>query len=692
MKKAIMLLLTFIIVCNAAAVELYISPDGSDTNEGTKASPLQTIHKAVSLITQMRQNGKLNNKPLTILLSKGTYYLNETINLADMAGTEPTETVTFMSMNGHKVTISGALAVNHWKKYRGQIYMADLSGKAPLNVFRELYYNNERQHLARTPNFDSGNPHHGGFAYVSKDSQKDTNTTIHYDPSQVNPGKWAKPEQAHINIFVYPNYGNKRAKVNSIDRSNSAFTIDPEGFAGIPKENDRFYFYNIFEELDAPGEWYFDTEKQILYFYPPNGQRPLDGEVTIPQQNTLVKFNGQAGKSIQNIGIEGIEFAGCTETAIELQYARNCWITGCKIYNTGLSGIRNGIDCKHNRFISNDIYDTGKYGILLIGEAFKHHRNSHNSVINNHIYDIGKKSCMEVAGIYIITGEKNRIANNHIHDTPRWGIGINVAGENIIEYNHVHHTNHSTEDAGIINTVTSWSGWDNHFDPEGNDHIEGNIIRFNLLHDSGGYGRVAKWMHREDFEKGKYLSPYFSWGIYLDLASSGTQVYGNIVYNCFMGAVIIGGGENNIVTNNIFVDNEISQVYTCKWSDHFPMKCNVIERNIICYDNPRAELYRNTSQHGKTWSPINISYNHNLIFPGKGDMFMALHGYGPANWEKWLETGMDKDSVISDPMFIDPAKNDYRLKPQSPAFAIGFEKIPTEKIGLYKDNYRKQLP
>lgn len=26
---------------------------------------------------------------------------------------------------------------------------------------------------------------------------------------------------------------------------------------------------NIFEELDAEGEWYFDKETHTLYFYPP---------------------------------------------------------------------------------------------------------------------------------------------------------------------------------------------------------------------------------------------------------------------------------------------------------------------------------------------------------------------------------------------------------------------------------------
>jgi hypothetical protein len=44
--------------------------------------------------------------------------------------------------------------------------------------------------------------------------------------------------------------------------------------------------------------------------------------------------------------------------------------------------------------------------------------------------------------------------------------------------------------------------------------------------------------------------------------------------------------------------------------------------------------------------------------------------------------GFDAHSVIADPLFEDLRAEDYRLKPESPAFRLGFQRIPIERIGL----------
>jgi hypothetical protein len=42
------------------------------------------------------------------------------------------------------------------------------------------------------------------------------------------------------------------------------------------------------------------------------------------------------------------------------------------------------------------------------------------------------------------------------------------------------------------------------------------------------------------------------------------------------------------------------------------------------------------------------------------------------SWEEWQKNGMDKNSIIADPMFVDPTKQDFHLKKGSPAEKIGF--------------------
>lgn len=44
--------------------------------------------------------------------------------------------------------------------------------------------------------------------------------------------------------------------------------------------------------------------------------------------------------------------------------------------------------------------------------------------------------------------------------------------------------------------------------------------------------------------------------------------------------------------------------------------------------------------------------------------------------------GFDRHSVFADPMFVDPANNDYRVQPDSPALRVGFENVETGQWGL----------
>jgi len=61
-------------------------------------------------------------------------------------------------------------------------------------------------------------------------------------------------------------------------------------------------------------------------------------------------------------------------------------------------------------------------------------------------------------------------------------------------------------------------------------------------------------------------------------------------------------------------------------------------------------------------------------------------------WEAWQAMGFDRHSLVADPRFVDPDRDDYRLQPDSPAFKLGFRSIPVEKIGPYRHELRATWP
>jgi hypothetical protein len=61
-------------------------------------------------------------------------------------------------------------------------------------------------------------------------------------------------------------------------------------------------------------------------------------------------------------------------------------------------------------------------------------------------------------------------------------------------------------------------------------------------------------------------------------------------------------------------------------------------------------------------------------------------------WQSLQAMGFDRNSLVADPLFVAPEKDDWRLRPGSPAFKLGFQPIPVDKIGPYQDPLRASWP
>jgi len=524
-----------------AAHTFHVATTGRDTSTGAQGDPFATIARAIAAARLEKE------RPVRIVLAPGVHRLKRTIAL----GPQDSGLVIEAAEKG-TATVSGGRIVTGWKPHKGQIVQADLSGLGLPDVsFRELYYNGKRQPLARVPNLDPQRPRTGGFAYNRGVVEKGSLTKFRYDPAALDPGKWKHPERAIVDFFPWHNYGNTVSTVKSVDTKAQVLEVHRGRYALQP--DDRFYVRNVFEELDAPGEWYADPDTRTLYFWPPGG-KVAEAEVVVPALKELfaLKGDGKTGEFIDRVQIRRLAMRECRGSAVTMTAARECAVTACAFRNV-MTAVSLGDQSHRCRVVGCDITQTGSHGVHIHGTPEKHERVSHHLMDNCTISDFGW-SHKEIAGVFLSCVSHCTVSHCHIHDGPRWGIAQNAGNDNTFAYNHLHHLNVETCDTGALYTVTCAGGWDRWMAVETNRLSRGHAIHHNLIHDTGGYGKVRP---------GHWQSPHYCWGIYLDLASSGYHVHHNVVYNTYLGGFMIGGGQDNTCENNVFVDGRTAQIYFC---------------------------------------------------------------------------------------------------------------------------------
>ena len=422
---------------------------------------------------------------------------------------------------------------------------------------------------------------------------------------------------------------------------------------------------------------------------------------------TIIEMNG-----VEHVTLQGFTIECCEGDAVVLKGCSACLVAANTIRNVGdyngsgvvvQGGARNGV-------VGNDIYEVGRDAIALSGGDRITLTPAENYADNNYLHHFGVhyKQGVGVA----LDGCGNRASHNLMHDGPRFGILF--SGNNlVIEYNHIRHVNLETADTGAVYTG-------------GRDWISsrGTVIRYNFFHDILGYGQ----------EKGKWISPHYCWGVYLDDNTGGVDVVGNVVARCVRGPVHLHNGRDNLIENNILIDGTLQQ-FECNgwndkhsyWTSHLPSMIkgyesvagqpawkkmrhmdihpkdavlpngmivanNVFRRNIVYYHDPKAALFQlRTVPYEKHQS------DHNLVWhfgqPIRVGQLPGGKKVEPADeWAAWQALGFDQHSLIADPLFVDAAKDDCRLRPESPAFKLGFQPIPFDKIGPYKSPLRASWP
>jgi len=699
----------------AAPVELYVSPAGNDAATGRSANQaFATPARAVGELRKVRGAGGLPDGAVVRLLA-GTYYVDEPLALGPdesgsknapviMEGEGPGKTI----LCGGRALPQGRVAGRVMEWDLGQLGLAD----RPPSL---LLFRGEPQTLARYPNVDPSDPHGGTWACVAEVRGDSNQRDFHYGEDEEH--RWAHPEDGEVAIFSGYDWAFSIVSIARHLPDERKIALANDTWCPM-RIGDRYIVMGLPEELDAPGEWVVDRERGVLRFYLPDD--PAEGDIVVATTGNVVRIVGAHDVELRGMTIEGGNGEG-----VVIESSDRCVVAGCAVRGCGGWGVSvSGGHASGAR--GNDVSLCGHGGISVSGGNADTLEPGGNFADNNYVHHCARVWRTYRPGVSV-SGVGNTVSHNLINDMPHAGMLLGGNG-NIVEYNVVHHVNlESADTGGIYFCSRDWTQ-------------RGNEIRYNVFHHVGGFGKRNSWAP-VSAGKVEYVYPGFTWGIYLDDPTSGTRVFGNILYDVPICGLHNHGGRDNTFENNIIVDTVGLQagMLDPNWSEwpaiyerlrarrgegspyllKYPEIAGIADdhpeamtgvrfvRNIVYYTTAGTQWLRQQ----RSWADKQQLYqmwvrqedldanefDYNCVYADPGlklSVSLGLAGQSgkDLSWDEWRALGKDEHSVLADPLFVDAVAHDFGLKPESPALALGFQQIPVGRIGPYESPDRATWP
>lgn len=667
-------------------MELWIAPSGDDAASGRAPQhngtdgPLASPEGARRVLRAYKDAGALHG-PVTVWVSGGRYELEQPLRF----GPDDSLPVTWRAVAGETPIFSGGRRITDWKTEQvngREAWVAELPAVARGEwSFRSLWADGVRCPRARLPK--------EGFFRIADLPQWPRDAPL--NPFARLPGNdelvWGEgdlqawPGLGEADVVAYTLWLDHRLPVASVDAENRTLhlarrSVRPlvddkrDGFA-------RYFVENLFEALSEPGEWFLDAKSGRLFYLPLPGQTPQNTEIIAPHLEQLLLVGGEAGRPVEWLRFEGIEwahtdwdyldakFGGTAQAAwkakgaLHLEYARGVSFADCTVRHVGGYAVEIGHGCFGCHLVGCELEDLGAGGVQLSGgdaHAPTHERTGAIRLTDNHIHAYGR---VFAAGVGILARHAGdcRIAHNHIHDGFYtaisvgwvWGYKPGVAHNNLIEANHIHDIGR-----GLLSDM-------------------GGVY---LLGVAPGTRVRGNWIY--GIEKYKYGG----WAIYPDEGSSHLLIEGNVCTDANETLFNQHFGRENLVRNNIFVAGGEGVISLGRGEAH---RSFTLQRNILVARN--TPFLRSSSAFDVLRAREAFDSDLNLWWLEGGEEMVVAKvptADGPERalgWEEWRAMGQDGHSLVADPRFVDFQGRDLRLLPDSPAWEIGFEPIDLSRVG-----------
>jgi hypothetical protein len=674
-------------------IEVYAAPDGSPYADGSHGYPANDLAHALALVRKRREPGQR----AVIWMAGGEY--------AHAAPVSFTAADSFTSVvaadPSNPPVLRGSVRLTGWRAVSVNGVEA-FATPAPRAVARRLYVDGVAASRPRYPR--------DGFLRVEEQAGLDPAgsfvgtlfdgaATFRFAEGDIP----SLAQEGAVEIVVPHYWVQERMPITSIDRANRKITSSLRSIFALRDDAAalfaRYYLDNVAENFgEVAGEWYLDATGELVgasgphVLYLPSPGTDIAGlDVRMPVADAFVTLDGTAEAPVREVRFESIRFAeadfdavpaavppfGVREdpqlpadgryaadvqaastvpAALRFSFARSCAIIGGAIERVGGYGVSLG---------------PGTRGALISGVEFR---------------DLGAGAVRSGGGIDALASDYNRA--NEVSDCliERGGqvypnavaVLFQHGSHNVIAHNEIREFLYSGISVGWM--------WDYLHSPSEGNRIEGNHIHHlggGLLNDMGGVyllgiapGTVIRGNRIHDVE----CANYGGWGIYLDEGSSHVVIEQNVVHDVSSQAYHQHYGREVIIRDNVWAFGRNGQVSITRPEDHVSF---TFHRNIVVGDGMPAFVgypdHRDIRNFGID-SDLNLFWDAAPL-EGAARAANAARVTGADGRvgfdiverldEEWARLGHDLHSVTADPLFVDVAERDLRVRTGSPAEELG---------------------
>ena len=676
-----------------ATLVLHVSPAGDDHWSGRLAAPdasrtdgpLATPQRARDLLRERRRAGTLR-AAVEVRLHAGRYRLSTPLVFTP----EDSGPISWTAAPSEAPVLSGAVPVTGWRveSLRGlPVWTTDASALVKAHgPFRSLFVNGGRRPRPRLPREGFWRIESVPDRPLGGDHWK--NLFEGSDAFVAAPGTvQAWRHLADVEAVVLHFWIEERLPLTGFDPATRRVRTGRKTLMALVDETGdaypRYWVENVFEAL-APGEWYLDRPSGRLHYAPRPGERPDTTLVEVPVLTSLLRLEGEPEKKrlVEGLRFESLSFehtevpeaepavqaAWTTPGALFLRGVRDVTIENGRMAGLGGYAVEIGEGCHGVRVVGNEIVDVGAGGVKANGtdaSGDPRLRTTTVAVSDNHIHAIGRVFPSAI-GVLVRHAADVTIAHNHIHDTYYtaisagwvWGYAPSVTNAIRIEKNHIHDVGQGLlSDMGGVYTLGIQPG---------------SVVRGNLIH-------------------GVKAAGYGGWAIYPDEGSSHIVIEENVAFDTTGHVFHQHYGNENTVRNNVLAFGGEGVLALSRGPAHNGGRgalAFTLERNILVGDG-KPIVASGLSDDAAAAADRPFLSDLNLFWDVSGAP-VALgdgRGAGKGGLRKaydlagWQALGLDRHSIAADPRFADLGKRDFRLAPDSPAFALGFRPIDLSDVG-----------